>query len=70
MINPAAWSANRLDLTLPITTASATADIEGHSKAAKFSQQERLNWKLDYSTRFSECKTASANLGHSAAISR
>jgi hypothetical protein len=57
-------------LTFPITTASAAADIEGHSKAAKLSQQGRLNLKLDYFTRFSGCKTASANLSHSAGISR
>jgi hypothetical protein len=70
VIHPAAWPANRLDLTLPIATASAAADIEGQSKAAKFSQQGRLNSKLDYFTRFSGCKTASANLSHSAGISR
>jgi hypothetical protein len=70
MIHPAAWPANRLDLTLAITTASAAADTEGQSKVAKFSQPERMNSKLDYFTRFSGCKTASANLSHSAAISR
>jgi hypothetical protein len=69
MIHPAVWPANRLDLTFPITTASAAADIEGHSKASKFSQPGRLNSKLDYFTRFSGCQTASANLSHSAAIS-
>jgi hypothetical protein len=70
MAHPAAWPAGRLDLTLPITTASAATDIKGHSKAAKFSQPDRMNSKLDYFTRFSGCKSASANLSHSAAISR
>jgi hypothetical protein len=70
MIHPAAWRANRLDLTLAITTASAAADTEGQSKVAKFSQPERMNSKMDYFTRFSGCKSASANLSHSAAISR
>jgi hypothetical protein len=70
MIHLAAWPANRSDLTLPITPAGAAADIEGHSKAAKFSQPERLNSKLDYFTRFSGCKSTSANLSRSAAISR